>query len=320
MSRERVNTTQVPFLDLKAQYREIRDEIDEVISRVVESTRFAGGPFVEEFEEHFAEYCGCGHAVGVGSGTEALWLAMLALGVGPGDEVVTVPNSFIATAEAVSFCGARPVFVDVDESTLTMDPDVLESAITEKTRAIVPVHLFGQTADMDPILKTAGQYNIPVIEDACQAHGADYKSRRTGSLGDAACFSFYPGKNLGGYGESGCVTTSSREIARAVRQLRDHGQSAKYCHDVVGWNARMDGIQGAVLDVKLRYLDLGCGEGSFPKAERAARKLLSLPMYPELAEEQVAYVCRMVADAVERSVEEKSAAGTGDRTVRRASA
>jgi len=246
---------QVPFLDLKAQYESIRSDVAQAIQDVIDRTAFAGGPFVRQFEEEFAEYCETEYAVGVGSGTEALWLALAALNCGPGDEVITVPNTFIATVEAISFAGARPVFVDVDEETATLDPGKLEAAITPNTRAIIPVHLYGQVADMDPICEIAGRHGIPVIEDAAQAHGARYKGRAAGSIGTIGCFSFYPGKNLGAYGEAGAITTRDEGLAREIEKLRDHGQSAKYHHDVVGWNARMDGVQGAVLSVKLKRLD-----------------------------------------------------------------
>ncbi len=245
----------VPFLDLKAHHRPLREQLDSAIAEVIDSAAFAGGPFVAAFERDFAAYCGAPRAAGVGSGTDALWLALLALGVGAGDEVITVPSTFMATAEAISYCGARPVFVDIDEKTYTLDPGLLEQAITAKTKAIIPVHLFGQVADMDAILAIAGQHGIPVVEDACQAHGALYKGRRAGSLGAAGCFSFYPGKNLGAFGEAGAVVTSDPKLDAKVRVLRDHGQASKYFHSLVGWNARMDGIQGAVLRVKLKQLD-----------------------------------------------------------------
>ena len=244
----------VPFLDLKTQYEFLKDEIDEAIQQVLDSCAFAGGRFVEQFEKSFAKFCQCDHAVGVGSGTEALWLALIALGVKPGDEVISVANTFIATAEAISFCGAKPVFVDIDERTYTMDPNLIESAITPRTKAIIPVHIFGHMADMDPIMEIARLNNLFVIEDACQAHGAEYKGKRAGSIGDAGCFSFYPGKNLGAYGEAGAVVTNNKELAENISKLRDHGQSEKYHHLMVGWNARMDGIQGAILDVKLKRL------------------------------------------------------------------
>lgn len=247
----------VPFLDLKAQHDPLKQEFAAAIQEVIDGSAFAGGPFVARFEEDFAAYCGCPYAIGVGNGTDAIWFALLALGVGPGDEVITVPHTFIATAEAISFCGARPVFVDIDEQTYTMDPALLERAITPKTKAIIPVHIFGQTADMDPILEIARQHGLPVIEDACQAHGAEYKGRKAGSMGAAGCFSFYPGKNLGALGEAGAVVTNSKELKEKIQMLRDHGQAKKYYHSLIGWNGRMDGIQGALLRIKLRHLATG---------------------------------------------------------------
>jgi dTDP-4-amino-4,6-dideoxygalactose transaminase len=356
----------VPFLDLKAQYESIKDEIDTAIGQVVEKTAFAGGPFVKKFEKEFADYCGCKHAMGVSSGTSAIWLALIGLGVGEGDEVITVPNTFIATAEAISMCGAKPVFVDIDEQTYNMNPDLLEKAITPRTKAVIPVHLYGQMADMDPVMEIARKHGLFVIEDACQAHGAEYKGRRAGSIGDAGCFSFYPGKNLGAYGEAGAVVTNNLELVGKINSVKDHGQAKKYYHNMIGWNARMDGIQGAVLSIKLKYLDkwndarrnnaklytdllsdfdgtvtpyvadyskhvfhiyairvqncnglmsalsekeiqfgihypvpihlqdaygfLGLKKGSFPAAENSVNGLLSLPMFPELAKEQIEYV------------------------------
>ena len=255
----------VPFLDLKAQYKTIKNEIHEAINEVMENTAFAGGPFVAGFEKEFAAFCNCKHAIGVGNGTDALWLSLIALGIGPGDEVITVPNTFIATAEAITYCGAQPVFVDVDPKTYNMDPDKLEdclkkrlspppSSLTLRPKAIIPVHLFGQPADMDPIMSIAGKYGLYVIEDACQAHGADYKGKKAGSIGNTGCFSFYPGKNLGAYGEAGAVVTNDDSLAEKMRIFRDHGQAKKYYHSMIGWNARMDGIQGAILGVKLKYL------------------------------------------------------------------
>jgi len=232
-------------------------EINGAIRDVIESNAFAGGPFVERFEEDFAAYCNSSYAIGLGSGTEALWLTLIALGVGPGDDVITVPNTFMATAEAITYCGARPVFVDVDERTYTLDPDSLQQAVTARTKAIIPVHLFGQPADMDSILKFARHRGLFVIEDACQAHGAEYQGRRAGTLGDAGCFSFYPGKNLGAFGEAGAVVTDNAELQETIRILRDHGQLRKYHHTMIGWNCRMDGIQAAALRVKLRYLEKG---------------------------------------------------------------
>jgi dTDP-4-amino-4,6-dideoxygalactose transaminase len=247
----------VPFLDLKAHHEPLKAEILDAIEKVVDTGAFAGGPFVAKFEEDFAAYCQTQFAVGLGSGTEAIWLALLALGIGAGDEVITVPSTFMATAEAISFTGAKPIFVDVNERTYTMDPELLEQAITSKTKAIIPVHLFGQMADMDPIMKIARKRGLYVIEDACQAHGAEYKGKRAGSIGDAGCFSFYPGKNLGAFGEAGAVTTNDRVLQEKIRLLRDHGQDKKYYHSAIGWNARMDGIQGAVLQVKLKGLARG---------------------------------------------------------------
>jgi len=355
----------VPFLDLKTQYQAIKPEIQAALNDVLENTAFAGGPFVAKFEKEFAAFNGSKHAVGVGSGTDALWLALLALGVGKGDEVITVPDTFIATAEAITYCGAEPVFVDVEAGTCNMNPALLEKAITKKTKAIIPVHLFGQPADMDPILAIAKKHNLAVIEDACQAHGSQYKGKMAGTMGAAGCFSFYPGKNLGAYGEAGAVITDNDEIAEKLRIFRDHGQPKKYYHDRIGWNGRMDGFQGAVLSVKLKYLnqwndarrahakqykdslkgisgltlpteadyarhvyhlfairvakrdalidalaarDISCGihypvplhlqqaygymnlkAGAFPVAEKCAAEFVSLPMYPELTEEQIAY-------------------------------
>ncbi len=245
---------QVPFLDLKAQYLSIAEEIKNALDEVIECNAFSGGLFVARFEEQFASFCQGKFAIGVGSGTEALWLSLLALGVGPGDEVITVPNTFIATAEAISLCGAKPVFVDVDEQSHTMDPSLVEEAITPRSKAIIPVHLFGQPADMAPIMEIAQKHGLFVIEDACQAHGAEYRGKPVGSIGDLGCFSFYPGKNLGAYGEAGGIVTNNAEFNEIIRMLRDHGQTRKYSHELIGMNSRMDGVQGAVLSVKLKYL------------------------------------------------------------------
>ena len=245
----------VPFLNLKGQYTSMKDEIDSGIQQVIDETAFAGGPFVETFENAFARYCDASHAVALNSGTTALWAALRGLGVGPGDEVITVPNTFVATVEAIVFAGATPILVDVASDTLTMDPVGIEHAITPRTKAIIPVHLYGQMADMDPIMEVARAHHLFVIEDAAQAHGARYKSRLAGSIGDAGCFSFYPGKNLGAFGEGGAVVTENEELADYMRKLRDHGQTTKYFHSILGWNARMDGIQGAVLSAKLTHLE-----------------------------------------------------------------
>jgi dTDP-4-amino-4,6-dideoxygalactose transaminase len=252
-----MNTTKVPFLNLRAQHDPIRAELLASIGEIIDSSAFASGPAVAKFEEEFASFCKTRHAVGVGNGTDAIWLALLALGVGPGDEVITVAATFMATAEAITYCGATPVFVDIDEKTYTMDPSRIERAITPRTKAIVPVHLYGQMADMDPIMEIARRHKLPVIEDACQAHGAEYKGRTAGSIGQAGCFSFYPGKNLGALGEAGAVVTNDPALAAEIKVLRDHGQKTKYHHSRIGWNGRMDGIQGAALRIKLRGLAAG---------------------------------------------------------------
>ena len=245
----------IPFLDLKAQYASIKPEIDAAIMKILESSQFVLGEEVAGFERDFAEYCGAKHAIAVNSGTSALHLALLAAGIGAGDEVITIPFTFVATVSAICYTGATPVFVDIDPATFTMDPAKLEQAITPRTKAILPVHLYGQMADMDAILEVARRHNVPVIEDACQAHGAEYKGHRAGSLGVSGCFSFYPGKNLGAYGEGGAVVTSNDEHAKTIRMLRDWGQSQRYHHVLKGFNYRMEGMQGAILRVKLRYLE-----------------------------------------------------------------
>jgi dTDP-4-amino-4,6-dideoxygalactose transaminase len=364
----------VPFLDLKAHHAPLIDKFDRAIREVIENSAFAGGPFVERFEEEFAAYCGSPYAIGVSNGTDALWLTLLALGIGEGDEVMTVPNTFIATAEAITHCKAQPVFVDVDENTFTINPAELKKSLTSRTKAIIPVHLFGQPADMDPILEFARAHGLFVIEDAAQAHGAEYKGRKAGTLGDAACFSFYPGKNLGAFGEAGAVLTNDAELRKKIQVLRDHGQARKYYHTMVGWNCRMDGIQAAVLSIKLRHLEganllrrehasqynkalagvdevatpieanyaqhvyhvyairvqerdevrrrleekgigsavhypipihlqeacrnFGYTAGAFPVAENLAEEFLSLPMFPELTEEQIEYVAGCVSETV----------------------
>lgn len=378
----------VPFLDLRRHHTAIRAELVAAFEAVLEASAFAGGPFVQQFEKDFAAYCGTRYCVAVGSGTDALWLALLALGVGPGDEVITVPMTFMATAEAITYTGARPVFVDIERDTYTLDPRLLKAAITPRTRAIIPVHLYGQTADLEPILAIAREHGIPVVEDACQAHGATYQDRRAGAWGDLGCFSFYPGKNLGALGEGGAVVTNDEALASKVAMLRDHGQARKYHHDLVGWNARMDGIQGAVLQIKLKRLDAGnearrrlaekyrtllaevasvvlpverpgsrhayhlfvvrvpdrdailrelaergvhCGihypvpvhlqkayrdrgwrQGLFPVSEQCAAEVLSLPMYPELAETQVAHVAQALKDCLSRRSIPQTASAVGE--------
>ena len=245
----------IPLVDLKAQYASIKPEVDAAIQRVLDSGQFTLGSEVAAFEEEFAAYSQAEYGIGVNSGTSALHLALLAANVGPGDEVITVPFTFIATAAAIDYTGAKPVFVDIDPKTFTMDPGAIEAAITTKTKAIVPVHLYGQPADMDPILEIARRHGLIVVEDACQAHGAEYKGRRVGSIGDMGCFSFYPSKNLGAYGEGGMVTTRTPEFTRTIRMLRDWGAEKKYQHVLKGYNFRLESIQGAVLRVKLRLLE-----------------------------------------------------------------
>lgn len=366
----------LPFLDLAAQYRSIRAEIDEAIAAVISETAFIGGPYLGRFEKEFAAYCGSAEAVGVSNGTDALRLALLACGVGPGDEVLTVPNTFIATAEAVTMVGARVRFIDIDPDTNTMDSKLLEAGCTDRTKAIIPVHLYGKSADLDAIGAFAKRRGLKVIGDAAQAHGAVYKGRPISTLADATCFSFYPGKNLGAYGDAGAVVTDDPAVAKSVRMLRDHGRTTKYEHDMEGFNCRMDGLQAAILSVKLRHLKnwtqrrqtlaalytqalsgvsdlilpsdfadnrsvfhlyvvhtakrkelqahlqsrgIGCGihypiplhlqrayaylklgAGSFPHAERQCAMALSLPLYPEMTEEQVRYVAGEVAVCLSR--------------------
>ena len=359
----------VPYLDLKAQYRSIKPEIDAAITRVLESAQFVLGPEVAGFERDFAAYCGASECIALNSGTSALHLALLAAGIGPGDEVITVPFTFVASIAAVLYAGAKPVLVDIDPRSFTMDPAAIEAAITPRTKAILPIHLYGQSADMDPIMEVARRHSLVVIEDAAQAHGAKYKARPVGSIGDMACFSFYPGKNLGAYGEGGAVTTSNPEYARTIRMLRDWGQDRKYHHLLRGYNYRMEGFQGAILRVKLRHLekwtetrrsivrhyneqlaecgietpsempwarhvfhvytirtedrdglqsaltaegiqtgvhypvpahlqpaysDLGYQRGAFPESEKAAEEVLSLPLYPEMTDDQIQKVSQAV--------------------------
>ena len=245
----------IPLVDLKAQYESIKGEIRAAIERVLDHSAFILGPEVEGFEEEFARYCGAHHAVGTSSGTSALQLALLALGVKPGDEVITVSQTFIATVEAILHCGAKPVLVDIEDRYYTMNPALLEAAVTPKTKGIIPVHLYGHPADMDPILEIAKRKKLWVLEDACQAHGATYKGKRVGTLGQAACFSFYPGKNLGAYGEGGAVVTNDSELATQVKKLRNHGGLEKYKHEMIGFNARLEAFQAAILRAKLPHLD-----------------------------------------------------------------
>ena len=359
----------VPILDLKVQYAAIKDEITRAINEVCESQAFALGPAVEEFERNVAAYCNSEHAIGVSSGTDALLVSLMALGIKPGDEVITTPFTFFATAGCIVRVGARPVFVDVDPDSYNIDPALIEEKITEKTRAIVPVHLFGQLARMEAITEIAKRHNLAVIEDAAQAIGASRSGTLAGNFGDCGCFSFYPTKNLGGFGDGGLVTTNSDLLADDIRTLRDHGQKPRYFYKVIGGNFRLDGIQGAVLNVKLKYLDdwnekrrqnaalydslfvdspvgtpaidsgnvsiyhqytitasgrdklqkyladndigsavfypkplhlqdcfkeLGYKQGDMPVAERLCNEVLSLPVYPELSQEEIEYVAGTV--------------------------
>lgn len=245
----------IPFVDLRAQYLSIKDEIDPAVLNVFDTTQFVLGADVKAFEELFAAYTSTSEAVGVNSGTSALHLALLAAGVGPGDEVITTPFTFIATVSAIDYCRARPVFVDIDPVTHTIDPVAIEAVVTPRTKAILPVHLHGRPADMDPIMAVAERHQLTVVEDAAQAHGAEYKGRRVGGIGHLGCFSFYPGKNLGAYGEGGAVTTNDPAMARTVRTLRDWGAEKRYHHDLKGFNYRLEGVQGAVLRVKMAHIE-----------------------------------------------------------------
>lgn len=245
---------EIPLVDLRAQYENLKEEIDKAISGVISSSAFIGGPYVKAFEAAFAAFCGARNCIGVGNGTDAIFLALKAMGIGRGDEVITAANSFIATSEAITMSGAKVVFVDIRPDTYNIDPDRIEERITARTKAIIPVHLYGQPADMDPILQISRKHGLKVIEDAAQAHGALYKGRMVGTLADAACFSFYPGKNLGAYGDAGAVVTDDDRLAVKVRMLANHGRAAKYDHEFEGVNSRLDGLQAAILMVKLPYL------------------------------------------------------------------
>ncbi len=245
----------IPFVDLQAQYQKLKPEIDAALAEVLANSSFILGPQVAALENDFAAYCGAAHAAGVNSGTSALHLALLAAGVEPGDEVITTPMTFVATAAAICYIGAKPVFVDLDPKSYCIDPKNIEAAITNRTKVIMPVHLYGQPADMDPILEIAGRHGLSVIEDAAQAHGARYKGRRVGAIGKLGCFSFYPGKNLGAYGEGGIVITNDSEMVHTVKMLRDWGQEGKGNHVRLGYNYRLEGIQGAVVGVKLKHLE-----------------------------------------------------------------
>ncbi len=361
----------VPFVDLKAQYHSIEEEINQAIAKVLQNTDFILGEEVGIFEEEFARYCGAQFAVGVDSGISALELALRAYDIGPGDEVITTANTFIATTSAISFTGAKPVLVDIDPQTYNMDIQAIEPAIAEYTKAIIPVHIYGQPVDMDPIMEIAERNRLVVVEDACQAHGAAYKGRKVGSIGHVGCFSFYPAKNLGAYGDGGILVTNDPEIAEKVRMFRNYGQKEKYHHLFLAYNRRLDTLQAAVLRVKLRHLDkwnerrrnnanlydhflhnmdiatpfeapyawhvyhlyvirsverdklqswlrfngistgihypipihlqqaykdLGYQQGDFPVTEKYAGEILSLPMFPELTEKQIEFVCNKIKE------------------------
>jgi dTDP-4-amino-4,6-dideoxygalactose transaminase len=361
----------IPYLDLPAQIRSIRNELDAAIGRTLDNCTFCLGPDVAQFEQDFARFCGAQHCVGFNNGTSALHVAMRLLEIGPGAEVITTPFTFVATSWAISYVGARPVFVDIDDATFNLDPKLVERAITSRTRAILPVHLYGHPAHLEPLLDISQRHKLGLIEDAAQAHGAKYRGVVVGTFGQMSCFSFYPGKNLGACGEGGALVTNAAELAKRARSLRDHGSSQRYYHDEIGYNYRMEGIQGATLAIKLRRLDewtrerrrvahrydelladtplqlpreadfaesawhlyvvrhprrdqlkqhleanqIGCGmhyplplhlqkafahlgykSGDFPIAEKAARECLSLPIYPELTDEQLQRVAGVIKD------------------------
>ncbi len=267
---------QVPFLDLKAQTRPLWPQLQAAIERVADDAAFVLGPGVSRFEQAFASYVGTRHCVGVNNGTSALQLALLACDVGPGDEVITTPHTWISTTWAISYVGAKPVFVDIDPHSYNLDPRLVERAITPRTKALLPVHLYGQAADLEPMAKLCAERGLVLIEDAAQAHGARYHDRRVGGIGHTGCFSFYPGKNLGAMGEAGAVTTNDEKVAQRIRRLRDHAQDGRHNHVEIGFNARMEGIQGAVLEVKLPHLD-GWNAARARHAERYRELLAGVP-------------------------------------------
>jgi len=371
MTTRTEKATPVPYLDLPAQMRAIRSEVDAAIARTLENCSFCLGPDVARFEEEFAKYVGAKHCVAFNSGTSALHVAMLLLNVGAGDEVITTPFTFVATSWAISYVGAKPVYVDIDEATFNLDPKLVEKSITPRTKVVMPVHLYGHPADLDPLLGVCRKHKLPLVEDAAQAHGATYRGKIVGTFGEMSCFSFYPGKNLGAYGEGGGLATNNADYAARAKALRDHGSTKRYYHDEIGYNYRMEGIQGAVLAVKMKYIEkwtrerrrvahrynelladtplqlpkeadnaesawhlyvvrhprreelkkhleangVGCGlhypvplhlqkcyahlgykEGDFPVAEKAARECLSLPIYPEMTEEQIQRVAEVLQE------------------------
>jgi dTDP-4-amino-4,6-dideoxygalactose transaminase len=306
-----MSANKISFVDLQAQYAALRPELEAAVRRVMERADFILGEEVERFEEEFARYCEGKHAVGVGSGLDALVLALRAYGIGPGDEVITAANTFIATALAISAVGARPVLVDVDPQTYNLDPRALAAAITSRTRAVVPVHLYGQPAEMNAIVQTARRHNLLVLEDAAQAHGARYHGRRAGSLGDAAAFSFYPGKNLGAYGDGGMVVTNDAAVAEKIRYLRNYGQRVKYYHVVRGTNSRLDTMQAAILRVKLRRLD-DWNAARRRHAETYARLLAGLPVALPHTQPECEHVFHLfVVQVAERDRMQKALAERG---------
>lgn len=305
---------QVPFLDLRTQHQAIWPEIQAALAPVMAEAAFILGPAVERFEQHFASYLGVRHCIGLNNGTSALHLALLASGVGPGDEVITTPHSWISTTWAISYVGARPVFVDIDPITYTLDPEQVERALTPRTRALLPVHLYGQSADLEPLLALARRHGLVLIEDAAQAHGARLNGRRVGSFGLAGCFSFYPGKNLGAFGEAGAVVTDNDDVAQHIRRLRDHAQQGRHCHVEIGYNMRMEGIQASVLDVKLNYLD--SWNANRARHARRYRELLADVPYLELPadprpEGHVWHVFVVLLRDVEREVVRAQLASAG---------
>jgi dTDP-4-amino-4,6-dideoxygalactose transaminase len=306
-------TTRIPFVDLKAQYESIKKDVDAAIAAVLDQTAFIGGPFVKEFEEAFARHCGTQFCVGVANGTDALFIALKALGVGPGDEVITVANSFVATSEAIKMAGAQVVFVDCDPDTYNIDVTKIEAKITKKTKAIIPVHLYGQPADMDPIVALAKKHDLKIVGDAAQAHGALYKGKPIAAYADFTCYSFYPGKNLGAYGDGGALVTNNGEWATAARMFANHGRTKKYDHDLEGVNSRLDGLQAAILSVKLKHLD-SWTEGRRKNAYRynVALKGLGVATPKEMDNVKAVYhlyIVRVPADKREKLQEALKAAG-----------
>ena len=303
----------VQFIDFSEQYKLVKNEIDVGLKRVFEKGNFILGQEAKDFENEFAKYCDVKYGVGVNSGTDALYLAVAALGIEEGDEVILPTFTFIATALCISYTGAKPVFVDIEDDTYNIDPKKIEKAITKRTKAIIPVHIYGQAANMDEIMALAKKHNLKVIEDAAQAHGATYKKRKVGSLGDVACFSFYPTKSLGAFGDAGMIVTSDPKIYEGALMLRDYGRQGRYEHKIKGYNSRLDTVQAVVLSAKLKHLDqwnkmrldnaltynkLKHKKGDFPVSEALSQDILSLPMFPHMTQEQIEYVCKTLKELV----------------------